>query len=103
MTAITADLPARAYAKEPAGKPRARTPAGRARKAVLMGAALTFQPALFMIAILLDNGPLAGIVGISMSVYFIFLTVAGPGMIGQRLERSSGQLPPPVKPGQLPA
>lgn len=68
-----------------------------------MGAALTFQPALFMIAILLDNGPLAGIVGISMSVYFIFLTVAGPGMIGQRLERSSGQLPPPVKPGQLPA
>lgn len=48
-----------------------------------MGAALTFQPALFMIA--------------------IFLTVAGLGMIGERLERSSGQLPPPVKPGQLPA
>jgi DUF1707 SHOCT-like domain len=106
LAAITADLPAGSAAAPPAGQPAGtlseRPPLGPAKKAVLMGTALTFQPALLVIGILLDNGPLVSLVGISMSAYFIFLTVAVLGMIGQRLERSAGQPPPPVKPGQLP-
>lgn len=105
LAAVTADLPAGSAgtpAGQPAGTLAERPPLGPAKKAVLMTVALTLQPALLVIGILLGNGPLVSLVGISMSAYFIFLTVAVLGMIGQRLERSSGQLPPPVKPGQIP-
>jgi hypothetical protein len=103
LAAITADLPAWTYAKRPTERPPPGPAKKAAKKAVLMGAALTFQPALLVIGILLDNGPLVSLVGISMCVYFIFVTIAGLGLLGERLERSRGQLPPrPARPGQLP-
>ena len=109
LAAITADLPAAPRAPAPPAPASARTPAerppiGRVKKAVLIGTMLTFQPILLVLAILLNNDGAAGVVGISLPVYFIFVTIAGLGLIGSRKERRKrSHRPGASSPAQRPA
>jgi hypothetical protein len=123
LAAITADLPAAPRAPAPrapaprapaprAPAPRAtaplatasagRPPLGRAKKVVLLTAGLTLQPILVVLAVLSGNDGFGKIVGISLPVYFIFVTGAAFALIDslhERRKRSRGQAPPrPVQP-----
>jgi Domain of unknown function (DUF1707) len=104
LAVITADLPAAPRAPAPltpapltpARPPAERPPLGRAKKAVLIGVMLTFQPILFVLAILLNNDGAAKVVGLSLPVYFIFVTAAGFVLIEslhERRKRARGQAP----------
>jgi Domain of unknown function (DUF1707) len=108
LAVITADLPAAPRApapltpaqltpaRPPARPPAERPPLGRAKKAVLIGVMLTFQPILFVLAILLNNDGAAKVVGLSLPVYFIFVTAAGFVLIEslhERRKRARGQAP----------
>jgi Domain of unknown function (DUF1707) len=118
LAAITADLPAAPRATAPrataprATAPRAtaplatasagRPPLGHAKKVVLLTAGLTLQPILVVLAVLSGNDGFGKIVGISLPVYFIFVTGAAFALIDslhERRKRSRGQAPPrPVQP-----
>jgi hypothetical protein len=108
LAAITADLPAAPRAPAPrATAPLAtasagRPPLGRAKKVVLLTAGLTLQPILVVLAVLSGNDGFGKIVGISLPVYFIFVTGAAFALIDslhERRKRSRGQAPPrPVQP-----
>jgi hypothetical protein len=83
-------------AQPPARPPAERPPLGRAKKAVLISVMLTFQPILLVLAILLNNDGAAKVVGLSLPVYFIFVTAAGLVLIEslhERRKRARGQTP----------
>jgi Domain of unknown function (DUF1707) len=120
LAAITADLPAAPRAVAPraaapgatappapasAAAPAERPPLGRAKKVALLGAGLTIQPILVVLAILIGNDGFGKIVGISLPVYFIFVTGAAFALIDslqERRKRSRGQAPPRPVPSARP-